>query len=407
MFHLKYTYSNIIDAPLQAGDVLHLIKNTNMNEFMEQYWSFYSAGVAIFFVAGIALVLRLIFFKRKRRKKEPHLSFKHWNHRFENDFELLEKEMHAASFLPKEAVKLLKKARKKEEKDEKLKDKEKTVKTVTAIRDKLNRGLKTEEVLKHHSNCVYVLTFIGSIMASEVEQLRDQISFLLQIAQPADEIVVRLTSPGGAVPQYGLASSQLERLKQAGLRCVVCVDTVAASGGYMMAAVADKIIAAPFAIIGSIGVVAGIPNFHRVLQKHEVDYHLFTAGKYKRTITPFSEVTDEGKQKLQEDLTAIHEAFKRLIKEGRPEVDIEAIATGEYWLASEAKEKGLVDEIMTSDDYLCSKLEECEIIEIKTETEQNRLEKMLEGGTALFKQWAGSRLPGVEEEMEDVRQRFR
>jgi serine protease SohB len=378
-----------------------------MNQFMEQYWSFYSAGVAIFLFAGFALILKLVFFKRKRRKKEPHLSFKHWNHRFENDFEHLEREMHATSFLPKDATKLLKKARKKEEKNEKIKDKEKSTKTVTTIREKLQRGLKTEDVLKEHSNYVYVLTFIGSIMASEVEQLREQISFLIQVAQPADEIVVRLTSPGGAVSQYGLASSQLERLKQAGLRCVVCVDTVAASGGYMMASVADKIIAAPFALIGSIGVVAGIPNFHRVLQKHEVDYHLFTAGKYKRTVTPFSEVTDEGKQKLQDDLTAIHEAFKQLIKDGRPDVDIEEVATGEYWLASKAKEKGLVDEIMTSDDYLCSKLDDCEIIEIKTEIEQNRLERLLEGGTSIFKQWTASRITGVGEELEDVRQRFR
>ncbi len=378
-----------------------------MNEFMEQYWSFYHAGVTIFLFAGLTLLIKLVFFKRKRRKKEPHLKFKHWNQRFENDFERLENELHVAPFLPKEAIKLLMKARKKEVKEEKRKDKENSVKTISTIREKLKDGLKSEEVLKQHSNCVYVLTFIGSIMASEVEQLRDQISFLLQIAQPADEIVVRLTSPGGAVPQYGLASSQLERLKQAGLRCIVCVDTVAASGGYMMAAVADKIIAAPFAIIGSIGVVAGIPNFHRVLQKNEVDYHLFTAGKYKRTVTPFTEVTDEGKQKLQDDITAIHEAFKRLIKEGRPDVDIEEIATGEYWLASQAKEKGLVDEIMTSDDYLGSKLDDCEVIEITTETEQNRIEKLIEGGASLFRQWTSSRIPGAGEELEDVRQRFR
>jgi len=378
-----------------------------MNEFMEQYWSFYHAGVTIFLFAGLTLLIKLVFFKRKRRKKEPHLKFKHWNQRFENDFERLENELHVAPFLPKEAIKLLMKARKKEVKEEKRKDKENSVKTISTIREKLKDGLKSEEVLKQHSNCVYVLTFIGSIMASEVEQLRDLISFLLQIAQPADEIVVRLTSPGGAVPLYGLASSQLERLKQAGLRCVVCVDTVAASGGYMMAAVADKIIAAPFAIIGSIGVVAGIPNFHRVLQKNEVDYHLFTAGKYKRTVTPFTEVTDEGKQKLQDDITAIHEAFKRLIKEGRPDVDIEEIATGEYWLASQAKEKGLVDEIMTSDDYLGSKLDDCEVIEITTETEQNRIEKLIEGGASLFRQWTSSRIPGAGEELEDVRQRFR
>ena len=378
-----------------------------MNEFMEQYWSFYHAGVTIFLFAGLTLLIKLVFFKRKRRKKEPHLKFKHWNNRFENDFERLEKELHVAPFLPKEAIKLLMKARKKEVKEEKRKDKENSVKTISTIREKLKDGLKSEEVLKQHSNCVYVLTFIGSIMAPEVEQLRDQISFLLQIAQPADEIVVRLTSPGGAVPQYGLASSQLERLKQAGLRCVVCVDTVAASGGYMMAAVADKIIAAPFAIIGSIGVVAGIPNFHRVLQKNEVDYHLFTAGKYKRTVTPFTEVTDEGKQKLQDDITAIHEAFKRLIKEGRPDVDIEEIATGEYWLASQAKEKGLVDEIMTSDDYLGSKLDDCEVIEITTETEQNRIEKLIQGGASLFRKWTSSRIPGAGEELEDVRQRFK
>ena len=378
-----------------------------MNEFMEQYWSFYHAGVTIFLFAGLTLLIKLVFFKRKRRKKEPHLKFKHWNQRFENDFERLENELHVAPFLPKEAIKLLMKARKKEVKEEKRKDKENSVKTISTIREKLKDGLKSEEVLKQHSNCVYVLTFIGSIMAPEVEQLRDQISFLLQIAQPADEIVVRLTSPGGAVPQYGLASSQLERLKQAGLRCIVCVDTVAASGGYMMAAVADKIIAAPFAIIGSIGVVAGIPNFHRVLQKNEVDYHLFTAGKYKRTVTPFTEVTDEGKQKLQDDITAIHEAFKRLIKEGRPDVDIEEIATGEYWLASQAKEKGLVDEIMTSDDYLGSKLDDCEVIEITTETEQNRIEKLIEGGASLFRQWTSSRILGAGEELEDVRQRFR
>ena len=378
-----------------------------MNEFMEQYWSFYNAGVAIFLFAGLALVIKLIFFRRKRHKKEPHLSFKHWNHRFENDFRRLENELHVVQFLPKDATKLLKKAKKKEDREEKQKNKEKGEKTVTAIRKKLERGLKTKEVLKQHSNCVYVLTFIGNIMAAEVEHLRDQISFLLEIAQPADEIVIRLTSPGGAVPQYGLASSQLERLKQAGMRCIVCVDTVAASGGYMMAAVADKIIAAPFAIIGSIGVVAGIPNFHRVLQKNEVDYHLFTAGKYKRTVTPFSKVTKESKQKMQDDISAIHDAFKKVIKEGRPDVDIEEIATGEYWLASQAKEKGLVDEIMTSDDYLCSKLDEREVIEIKTEVDQNRLEKLIEGGASLFRQWRTSRIPGTGEEVEDLSQRFR
>ena len=186
-----------------------------MYEFMEHYWSFYNASVAIFLFVGISIVVRLVFFRRKRRKKEVHLTFKHWNKRFESDFQSLEKEIRATNVIPKEASKLLKKARKKEEKDEKIKLKEKSLKKIKTISEKLKRGVKTEEVLKQHSNSVYVLTFIGGLMASEVEQLRDQISFLIQVAKPSDEIVVRITSPGGAVPQYGLASSQIERLKRA------------------------------------------------------------------------------------------------------------------------------------------------------------------------------------------------
>ena len=377
-----------------------------MNEFMENYWTFYHAGVALFLLLGLVMIIRLLFLKKKKHKKGSHLTFKHWNNRFDNDLDKLEKELSESPFLPKDAVILLKKAHKIEKKDQKKEQENKSSEIVSNIREKLDKGLNTDEVLKEHSNCIYVLNFVGNVMASEVEQLRDQVSFLIQVAQPADEIVVRLTSPGGAVSQYGLASSQLARLKQAGLKCVVCVDTVAASGGYMMAAVADKIIAAPFAIIGSIGVVAGIPNFHKVLQKNEVDYLLFTAGKYKRTVTPFSEVTDEGMQKMQDDLSAIHEAFKHLIQESRPDLDIEEVATGEFWLASQAKEKGLVDEIMTSDDYLCSKLEDWEIIEVKTEFEQNKLETLIEGGIQMFRDWSSSRFNGSGNEWEDIRQRY-
>ena len=238
-------------------------------------------------------------------------------------------------------------------------------------------------------------------MASQVEQLRDEISFMLQVAQPTDEVVIRLTSPGGAVPNYGLASSQIARLRQHDLKCTVCVDLIAASGGYMMAAVADKIVAAPFAIIGSIGVVAGLPNFHRVLKKHEVDYYLFTAGKYKRTVTPLGEVTEEGQEKMQQDLEAIHHSFKKLIVDHRKEIDIEEVATGEFWLAEEAKEKGLVDEILTSDDYLFDKMKDFEIIEITTEDSRNRIEKLLQGGIELFQSFGrrtsleDSEIPGL------------
>ena len=364
-------------------------KEGNMNGWVESYWTFYHIGVGLFLLAGVVLIFKLLILRRKKRTKESHLVFKHWNQRFDSDLNQLERELDKFPHLPKEAVKLLKKAHKKEQKQEKKKNKEKSSETVQTIREKLTSGSSTEEVIKQHSNRVYVLTFSGNIMANQVEELRDEISFLLQVALPSDEVVLKLTSPGGAVPNYGLASSQLARLKQNGLKCTVCVDLIAASGGYMMAAAADKIVAAPFAIIGSIGVVAGIPNFHRVLQKNEVDYYLFTSGKYKRTVTPLAEVTEEGREKLQQDLVAIHDAFKRVIVENRPEIDLETVATGEFWLASEAREKGLVDEIMTSDDYLCRKLDDYEVIEIHTKDPRTRVEKLLQGGMSWLRRWSG------------------
>ena len=369
-----------------------------MIEWMEHYWTFYHAGVTLFLIAGLGLIFRFLILRRKKKLPgETKLSFKHWNERFNKDFEQLEQELRKFPHLPKEAVKLLKKAYKKEQKKEKKQDSQKEIEIVGKIREELQKGSTTEEVLKNHSNRIYVLDFSGNIMASQVDQFRDEISFLLQVAQPTDEVVIRLSSPGGAVPNYGLASSQIARLRQRNLKCTVCVDLIAASGGYMMAAVADKIVAAPFAIIGSIGVVAGLPNFHRVLKKHEVDYYLFTAGKYKRTVTPLGEVTEEGQEKMQQDLEAIHESFKKLISDHRTEIDIEEVATGEFWLAQEAKEKGLVDEIQTSDDYLFNKMKDFEIIEISTEDPRNRLEKLLQGGAAWIRSWSkGSSLKDSE-----------
>ena len=185
--------------------------------------------------------------------------------------------------------------------------------------------------------------------------MREEITAIILASESSnDEVLIRLENAGGTVHEHGLAASQILRLKKNKIKVTISVDKVAASGGYMMAAVADKIVAAPFAIIGSIGVVAGLPNFHRVLKKHEVDYYLFTAGKYKRTVTPLGEVTEDGQEKMQQDLEAIHQSFKKLITDHRKEIDIEEVATGEFWLAEEAKEKGLVDEILTSDDYLLS-----------------------------------------------------
>lgn len=357
-----------------------------MQEFFTDYYTFYYVGVTIFFLAGIILLLRLAF-SRRPKPKENYLSFKRLNNRFENEKNNLERLLLETPQPPKKAQKLLKKTWKAEQKRKKADQQDETTNFVEKIQADLDTGLSSSEVLKKHTAKVYVLSFVGNIMASAVEHLRDEISFLLEVATPEDEIVVRLTSPGGAVAQYGLASSQLARLISANLSVTVCVDTVAASGGYMMASVANKIVAAPFAFIGSIGVVAGVPNFHRVLQKNEIDYLQFTAGKHKRTVTPFVEVTEEGKQKFQEELTEIHQAFKNHIVKSRENIDIEEVATGEYWLANQAKEKGLVDEILTSDDYINSKMEDFDVIEIKTIKAQNAIERFFSSSTQFIAEW--------------------
>ena len=360
-----------------------------MTEFLNEFLTFYHVSVLLFGIAGLIILLRVLLRKRKSGEKEPRLAFRRWSKRFEQAGEELEKTLIEHPALSKGAIKLLRKAKRKEDKSEKKEEKTKAEQTVASIRTDLKAGKAVEEIVKGHSNRVYVLDFEGNILASSVEQLRDEITFLLGAALPSDEVVVRLSSPGGAVAQYGLASSQLARLKQAGLRCTVCVDVIAASGGYMMATVADRIVAAPFAFVGSIGVVAGIPNFHRVLQKNEVDYHLFTAGKHKRTVTPLAEITEEGREKFQADLEAIHGAFKGLIHEHRPNVDLEAIATGEYWLASKALELGLVDELQTSDDYLYAKQEDGhEVVEVHTESGKNRLERWLDRSVAWVQEWS-------------------
>lgn len=211
---------------------------------------------------------------------------------------------------------------------------------------------------------LYVLNFKGDLRASTVGSLREEITALLGHATVEDEVLVRLESPGGMVHSYGLAASQLDRIRKQGIPLTVCVDKVAASGGYMMACVADRILAAPFAIIGSIGVVAQVPNFHRLLKKHDIDYELLTAGEYKRTLTVFGENTEKGREKFVEDLQETHELFKEFIREHRGNVDVDKVATGEIWLGSRALELGLVDQLITSDEYLTQNLDDVEIFEL-------------------------------------------
>ena len=205
---------------------------------------------------------------------------------------------------------------------------------------------------KTYESTVFVLDFHPKLRAREVQILRKEIDVITQVATPRDEVLVRIDSPGGTVTGYGQAASQLRRVHDLGIPLTICVDEIAASGGYMCAAVADKIIAAPFAFIGSIGVVAGIPNFVGLMDKIGVRYLELTAGENKRTLSPFSEPTPQKEAVEQERIEAIHRAFKDLIKKRRPNLDMDRVADGNYWLAVDAKELGLVDVIQTSDEYL-------------------------------------------------------
>lgn len=223
---------------------------------------------------------------------------------------------------------------------------------------------------------VYVLAFDGDIEASEVESLREEITAVLSVAEAHDEVVLRLESPGGVVHGYGLAASQLQRIKEAKVPLTICVDKVAASGGYMMACLADRLVAAPFSIIGSIGVVIQLPNFHKILKKNDVDYEVISAGEYKRTLSTFGEISDKGRAKAQEDVETIHDIFKQWVKTHRPSVDVTQVATGETWVGMQAKEKYLIDELNTSDAVLLRACSEADVFEVSYKVKQSLQEKL-------------------------------
>ncbi|MDD9894637.1 MAG: protease SohB, partial [Gammaproteobacteria bacterium] len=228
---------------------------------------------------------------------------------------------------------------------------------------------------------VYVLNFKGNIAADAVASLREEITAVISMAENSDEVILRLESPGGMVHAYGLASSQLLRIKNAKIPLTICVDKVAASGGYMMACLADKLVAAPFAIIGSIGVLVQLPNFHKVLKKHDVDYEQISAGEYKRTLSVFGEITQKGRDKVQEDVENIHDIFKSWVKDHRPSIEIDKISTGETWVGMQAKERYMVDEIKTSDECLVAACNDAEVFEVEYEFKksiQDKLGRVLE-----------------------------
>nr|WP_312821015.1 protease SohB [Acinetobacter oleivorans] len=258
---------------------------------------------------------------------------------------------------------------------------------------------KEARIRRKNNQKIFVLDFKGDIQASAVENLREEITLILATAKAGrDRVVVRLESPGGMVHGYGLAAAQLVRLRDAGFHLTICVDKVAASGGYMMACIANEIIAAPFAIVGSIGVVAQVPNFNRLLKQHNVDFELYTAGQYKRTVTMFGENTPEGKAKFEEELQQTHVLFKHFVEKYRPQLNVDKVATGEHWYGEDALDLNLVDKLQTSDEYLLALLPQHDVYVINTRKKATLGEKL--GLQAA--QMADSLIPAVMNKVADT-----
>ncbi|HID3971506.1 protease SohB [Enterobacter cloacae] len=319
-------------------------------ELLSQYGLFLSKIATVVIAIAVVAVLVVNLTQRKRQRGELRIT------RLSEQYQEMQEEMSLA-LLDSHQQKLWHKAQKKKHKQDAKAAKAKA---------KLNAA---QEKAKPR---VYVLDFKGSMDAHEVASLREEVTAVLAVAKPQDQVVVRLESPGGVVHGYGLAASQLQRLREKQIPLTVAVDKVAASGGYMMACVADKIVAAPFSIIGSIGVVAQIPNFNRFLKSKEIDIELHTAGQYKRTLTLLGENTEEGRQKFREDLNETHHLFKDFVHRMRPALDIEQVATGEHWYGTQAQEKGLVDDVGTSDDLLLNLMEGRELVGVRF-TQRKRL----------------------------------
>lgn len=323
-------------------------------EFLYEYGMFLiKFGTVIGGVA--ALVFLAVMLKmRSRVSEEGHLEVKHINQKFDHAKLLLE-----AATLPKGSFK----------------------KSAKEHKEKQKKAEKSDASDKKR---IFVINFKGDIRADEVTSLREEITAVLMTAAERDEVLVVLESGGGTVHGYGLGASQLRRIRDKNIRLTVAVDKVAASGGYMMACVADTIIAAPFAIIGSIGVLAQLPNFHRLLKKHDIDFEQISAGRYKRTLSLFGENTEADREKLRTELEETHEMFKQFVRENREQVDVEAISTGEHWHGKKALELGLVDDLRTSDDYLSDAAASADIYEIRYARKKSVMEKLFSSTAKLF-----------------------
>ncbi|MCW9732043.1 protease SohB [Avibacterium sp. 20-15] len=327
-------------------------------------WSELAMGYGLFILEILTVLLvitgivaMIMAFKQKKSHQAGELVITDLSQEYEENAKRL-----AEFHLSEEALKQVEKARKKEDKQK-----------AKAEKEKRKKGENPENERKPH---LFVLNFKGDISASETTALREEVSAIIAVAKPEDEVLLRLESPGGVVHGYGLAASQLARLKQHQIKLTVAVDKVAASGGYMMACVADKIIAAPFAIIGSVGVVAQVPNIHRLLKKHDVDVDVMTAGEYKRTVTLLGENTEKGKEKFQQELEETHQLFKQFVAQHRPQVDIEQVATGEHWFGQQALGLNLVDEIATSDDVILRAIKDKFVVSVKYAMKKSLVQKL-------------------------------
>ena len=340
-------------------------------DFITDYGMFLAKAVTI--VISIGIVVGLISSAGQRNRKGDKKGSIKVSRINEHIDEL--RDALRDSVLDKDQLKAIEKIEKKKAKDQ----------------EKKKKKLIGEEDTKVKR--YFVLNFEGNIAADAVASLREEITAVLSMATDSDEVILRLESPGGMVHAYGLASSQLLRIKNQKIPLTICVDKVAASGGYMMACLADKLVAAPFAIIGSIGVLVQLPNFHRVLKKYDVDYEMISAGEYKRTLSHFGEITDKGKDKVQEDVENIHNIFKDWVKTYRPSVEIDSIATGETWVGTQAKDRYMVDEIKTSDECVIEACETSEVYEIEFEIKKSlqvRLASLLEeSADRLLNRWFG------------------
>ncbi|MBC3953840.1 protease SohB [Pseudomonas triticifolii] len=317
-------------------------------EFVVDYASFLAKTVTLVVAIVVVLIAIASMRGKGRRKTAGQLQVTRLNDFYKGLRERLEQ-----SLLGKERLKALRKEQAKVLKKEK--------------KDKQQADAKAR---------VYVLDFDGDIKASATESMRHEITALLTLATDKDEVVLRLESGGGMVHSYGLASSQLARIRQAGIPLTICIDKVAASGGYMMACIGNKIISAPFAILGSIGVVAQLPNVNRLLKKHDIDFEVLTAGEYKRTLTVFGENTEKGREKFQQDLDITHDLFKNFVASYRPQLSIDEVATGEVWLGMAALDKQLVDELKTSDEYLAERAKDADVFHLHYAQRKSLQERM-------------------------------